>query len=142
VLNALSSLSPEAGTALGDGLEAAVTLTVASLEREGIRRAPGHDLPAVIVLQSDGAQNRGALSPMEAARRAKGAGIRVDGVALGTPDGVVKFGYGIYSSSIPVPPDPTTVAQIASVTGGAEFRAPTAARLEAIYSGLAASIAR
>ena len=141
LLNALSTLSPQAATGLGDGLGAAVTLTVASLKREGIRRAPGHDLPAVIVLQSDGAQNRGSLSPMQAARRAKAAGLRVDGVALGTRDGVVKFGFGNYASSVPVPPDPATVAQIAAVTGGVDFRAPTAARLRAIYSGLAASIA-
>jgi Ca-activated chloride channel family protein len=142
VLKALGSLAPDAGTSLGDGLASAVTLTVASLEREGIRRAPGHDLPAVIVLESDGAQNRGAVSPVEAAQRAKAAGIPVDGIALGSSDGVVSFGFGNFKSTVHVPPDPKTVARIAQVTGGTTFNAPSAARLHAIYSGLAARIAR
>ena len=142
VLKALGSLSPQAATGLGDGLAAAVTLTVASLAQQGIRRAPGHDLPAVIVLESDGAQNRGTITPLQAARRAKAAGLRVDGVALGTRNGVVKFGYGAYITHVPVPPDPKTVAQIAQVTGGETFTAPTAGRLQAIYSSLASSIAR
>jgi Ca-activated chloride channel family protein len=142
VLRALGLLSPEAGTGLGDGLTAAVNLTVASLAKDGIRRAPGNDLPAVIVLESDGAQNRGAVEPLAAARAAKAAGLRVDGIALGTHDGVVTFGFGAYTTHVPVPPDPQTVAAIARVTGGANFTATTAARLDAIYSGLAASIAR
>jgi len=142
VLHALGSLSAQAGTSLGDGLTAAVKVTVASLAKDGIRRAPGHDLPAVIVLESDGAQNRGAVKPLAAARAAKAAGLRVDGIALGTPKGSVAFGYGAYVTHVPVPPDPQTVAEIARVTGGANFAATTAARLDAIYGGLAASIAR
>jgi Ca-activated chloride channel family protein len=142
VLRALGSLVPEAGTSLGDGLTAAVKLTVASLAKDGIRRAPGHDLPAVIVLESDGAQNRGFVEPLAAARAAKAAGLRVDGIALGTRNGVVTFGFGAYLTHVPVPPDPQTVAEIARVTGGANFTATTAARLDAIYSGLAASISR
>ncbi len=142
LVRALGSLAPEAGTGLGDGLTLAVKVTVASLAKEGIRRAPGHRLPAVIVLESDGAQNRGAVEPLAAARAASAAGLRVDGIALGTRDGAVKFGFGLYTTHVPVPPDPQTVAVIAQVTGGANFTATTAARLDAIYSGLAASIAR
>ena len=146
VVHALGSLVPEAGTGLGDGLEAAVKLTVASLAKDGIRRAPGHELPAVLVLESDGAQNRGVIKPLAAARAAKAAGLRVDGIALGTRDGVVKFGgtgigHGVVlQTTVPVPPDPKTVAQIAQVTGGETFEAPTAARLQAIYSRLASTI--
>jgi Ca-activated chloride channel homolog len=132
VLQALGALSPQAATALGDGLAAAVRLTVASLADEGVRRVPGNDLPAVIVLESDGAQKRGTITPLQAGRRAKAAGLHVDGIALGTNQGVVKFGYGAYVSSVPVPPDPKTVAQIAQVTGGTSFTAPTADRLQAI----------
>src|SRR5579884_1743987 len=58
---ALSYLAPESGTALGDGLAAAVRLAVSSLARDGVRRVPGQYLPAAIVLESDGAQNRGLL---------------------------------------------------------------------------------
>ena len=141
---ALSTLSPVSGTSLGDGLAAAVKLTVASLAQEGIRRAPGNDLPAVIILESDGAQNRGAITPLQAALQAKAAGIRVDGVALGTPGGSVTFGYGIYAKyhPIPVPPDPQTVAQIARVTGGEPFTAPSSNRLGTIFRTLGSNISR
>ncbi len=142
VLTALGQLSPEAGTALGDGLAAAVKLTVGSLERDGIRRSPGHDLPATIVLESDGAQNRGALTPLMAAQLAKAAGIRVDGVALGTAHGTVTYGYGEYQQAIPVPPDPRAVALIARVTGGEAFTATDAQRLVGIYRRLGSNIAR
>src|SRR5262249_46494070 len=50
VRDALGYLMPEAGTALGDGLGAAVKLAVSSLARAGIHRQPGHYLPAAIVL--------------------------------------------------------------------------------------------
>src|SRR5213079_815207 len=81
ILTGLGLLGPEAGTALGDGLAAAVKLTIDALERQGIRRKQGHFLPAAIVLESDGAQNRGQVSPAQAAAVAKKAGIRVYGVA-------------------------------------------------------------
>jgi Ca-activated chloride channel family protein len=142
VLNGLASLSPEAGTALGDGLAAAVRLTVASLQRQGIRHVPGRSLPATIVLESDGAQNRGTVSPRQAAERAKNAGIRVDGVALGTPNGTVQFGFGNYQNRVPVPPDPRSVQLIANATGGESFAAASATRLSAIYRKLGATIGR
>lgn len=140
VRQALGYLTPEAGTALGDGLSAAVRLAVSSLAREGVRRQPGHYLPAVIVLESDGAQNRGVVQPAQAARQAKAAGIRVYGVALGTPNGVVSFGFGLYINSIPVPPDPGVVRQIANISGGKAYTARNAQRLSQIYNGLGSSI--
>jgi Ca-activated chloride channel family protein len=142
VLKGLRSLQPEAGTALGAGLAAAVKLAVTSLEQEGIRREPGHYLPAAIVLESDGAQNRGPVTPARAAQEAKKAGVRVYGVALGTPHGSVKFGFGIYQNSIPVPPDPHTVQSIARVTGGEAFTAANADRLDSIYRDLGSRLAR
>ncbi len=141
VRESLGYLTPEAGTALGDGLQAAVRLAVTSLARDGVQRAPGQQyLPAAIVLESDGAQNRGLLQPIQAARNAKAAGIRVDGVALGTPNGVVSFGFGLYINSIPVPPDPATVRMISNVTGGKAYTAQTANKLIDIYKSLGSSI--
>jgi Ca-activated chloride channel family protein len=136
----LGYLTPEAGTALGDGLSSAVKLAVSSLAQQGVHRQPGHYLPAVIVLESDGAQNRGQIQPAQAARQAKAAGVRVYGVALGTPNGVVSFGFGLYVNSIPVPPDPATVHQIANITGGKAYSARTAERLADVYKSLGDSI--
>src|SRR5205085_2161802 len=106
VREALGYLMPEAGTAIGDGLQVAVKLVQSSLARAGFQRRPGQQLPAAIVLMSDGPQNRGFLQPLQAARNAKAAGVKVYTVALGTPGGVVSFGFGLYINSIPVPPDP------------------------------------
>lgn len=140
VLGGLRSLGPVSGTALGDGLGTAVSMAEQALRREGIRHVEGQDVPAAIVLESDGAQNRGTLTPLAAARRAKADGIRVDGIALGTPRGAVQFGYGRFENSIPVPPDPKTVDRIAQVTGGQVFTARDAASLEAIFGRLGRQI--
>jgi Ca-activated chloride channel family protein len=142
VSDALDKLSPEAGTALGAGLGAAVTLAVGSLDKDGVHHSPGHDLPALIVLASDGAQNRGALTPVQAAKLAKAAGIRVDAIALGTRQGKVTYGSGMYHQSIPVPPDSKTVESIARITGGQAFVADDAGKLDAAYGELGAKIAR
>jgi Ca-activated chloride channel family protein len=137
----LSFLTPEAGTALGDGLQTAVRLAVSSLARDGVQRQPGQQyLPAAIVLESDGAQNRGILQPLQAAQLAKADGIRVYGVALGTQNGVVSTGFGLYINSIPVPPDPATVRQIAATTGGKAYTARTSSKLVDIYKSLGSSI--
>jgi Ca-activated chloride channel family protein len=142
VREALGYLTPEAGTAIGDGLQVAVKLVQSSLARAGFQRRPGQQLPAAIVLMSDGAQNRGLLQPLQAARNAKSAGLKVNTVALGTPGGVVSFGFGLYTNSIPVPPDPTTMRLIANATGGSTYSARSAERLSNIYKSLGSSIGR
>jgi Ca-activated chloride channel homolog len=142
VREALGYLMPEAGTAIGDGLQVGIKLVQSTLARAGVERRPGQQLPAAIVLMSDGAQNRGLLQPLQAARNAHAAGIKVYTVALGTPNGVVSFGFGLYINSIPVPPDPTTMRLIANTTGGSTYSARSAERLSNIYKGLGSSIGR
>ena len=142
VREALSYLQPEAGTAIGDGLQAGVQLARRGLEEEGITRKPGEPFPGAIVLLSDGAQNRGLLQPMKAAANAQTAGIRVHTVALGTDKGVVTFGFGQYANSIPVPPDPVTMRAIARETGGQTFSADDGTRLSDVYRSLGSSIGR
>src|SRR5439155_15346648 len=85
-------LSPEAGTAIGDGLGMAVHVAQTALA--GAPRAKDGKVPAAIVLLSDGAQTRGTLTPLDGAARAKAAGIRVFTVALGTKNGTLGFGGG------------------------------------------------
>jgi Ca-activated chloride channel family protein len=137
---AIAGLFPEAGTALGEGVDSAVKLAVASLKALRITRQGGKPLPALVVLESDGAQNRGAVPPDAAAAHAKAAGIGVDGVSLGTARGRVTFGEGQFTNSIPVPPDPAAVAAIAKATGGTSANARTAAELRAEYARLASSL--
>ncbi len=142
VREALGYLQPEAGTAIGDGLEVAVKQAVASLANDGVERRGNEDVPAAVVLLSDGAQNRGKLQPSEAAQHAREAGVRVYTVALGTPDGVVSFGFGLFVNSIPVPPDPPTMRAIARATGGKTYTAQSSSKLSSVYKTLGSSIGR
>jgi Ca-activated chloride channel family protein len=138
----ISLLEPEAGTAVGDGVATAVRMLNSSLRAAGYVRNPGEPLPGAIILLSDGAQNRGILQPLQAARLAKTSGIRVYPVSLGTPNGKVTFGFGAFTNSVPVPPDPVTMNQIATATGGKAYTAETASSVVQIYKTLGSSIGR
>jgi Ca-activated chloride channel family protein len=138
-------LSPEAGTAIGDGLGVAVQ--VVSTAVSGAPRGKDGKLPGAIVLLSDGAQTRGTLTPLQGAERARAAGIRVFTIALGTDHGTLGFGpfggygFGGGGRRFPVRPDPVTLAAIARQTGGTTFRAESASKVDAIYKQLGRSIA-
>ena len=142
IRQSIALLEPEAGTAVGDGIGVAVQMLKSSLHQAGYVRKPGKPVPAAIVLLSDGAQNRGILQPVQAARMAKQAGIRIYPVSLGTPQGKVTFGFGQFMNSVPVPPDPYTMSQIAAVSGGRSYTAQTAASVVQIYKTLGSSIGR
>jgi Ca-activated chloride channel family protein len=143
-------LAPEAGTAIGDGLQLAVQ-TVKSSVGDAPRSKDGK-IPGAIVLLSDGAQTRGTLSPLQGAALARNAGIRVFTVALGTNNGTLDpgaFGFGLGQGGFgvgprrrfPVRPDPVTLAAIARATDGKTYRAQSASKVQQIYKQLGASIA-
>lgn len=135
-------LAPQGGTALGNGVAAAVRLLVSTLSAAGVHHTAGTLLPAAIVLESDGAQNRGFFNAFSAGQLARAAGIPIYGVALGKPNGYVNDGTGYFALKIPVPPDPGTVGLLARMTGGAAFAATNAASLDATYRELGLSIGR
>ena len=113
----------EDGTAIGDGLGVALT----RLE-QAKRDAGGKRIGAFVVLMTDGANNRGALPPMQAAELAKSRGIPVYTIGSGK-DGYVpvpvyddhgrKMGYTRRLSDL----DEGTLREIAELTGGKYFRA-------------------
>ena len=89
-------LSPEGGTALGIGVaDRGQVCIVSTSRRRGATTEPGQFLPAAIVLESDGAQNRGTRQPLRGRQLAKAAGIRIYGVALGTRHGYIVQGTGL-----------------------------------------------
>ncbi len=100
----------------------------------------GTPLTAMVVL-SDGKSSTGQLDPLDAADEAAQAGVPVYTIALGTADGQVEvtdqFGQ---AQTIPVPPDPTTLADIAERTGARFFEAPTSSDLQAIYQGIGSKV--
>jgi Ca-activated chloride channel family protein len=106
----------------------------------------GTDKPAdkplvAAILLSDGANSVGQAQPLDAAQRAKTLGVPIYTIALGTPDGTVdvqdNFGQNV---TLNVPPDTQTLQQIASITGGQSFNAPTAAQLASVYDNLQSRI--
>jgi Ca-activated chloride channel homolog len=140
--SSLGTLTAQGGTELGDGLEAAIELVVSTLESAGVHRTPGGYLPGAVVLESDGAQDRGLITPQQAAALARASGVRIYGVALGTSKGVITEGRGVFLGTYPVPPDPGTVALLARVSGGEAFNATNATNLFSIYRSLGTSIGR
>jgi Ca-activated chloride channel family protein len=107
---------------------------------------PATDLPSgqplvAAILLSDGANSVGKAQPLEAAQRAKTLGVPIYTIALGTPNGTVEvqdqFGQ---TQVLDVPPDTATLDQIASITGGTAFNAPTAKDLASVYDNLQSRI--
>jgi Ca-activated chloride channel family protein len=129
IAQTLDLLTPDAGTAIGDGLVTAVAVAKSSLAREGIVAPPGGKLPAAIVLLSDGKQTQGTMSPLAGATRARRAGISVDTVALGTSKGVL--GYGPFAKR--VAPDAPLMRAIAKDSGGTTATARDAGQLTTFY---------
>lgn len=113
----------ERATAIGDAL----ALAVGRL----------HDVQAkskVIILLSDGESNAGVISPEEAAKAAKAAGIKVYTIGMGSDSPVAMrdiFGRQIQSDSHV---DEATLKMIAKTTGGEFFKAKTTGSLEQVYS--------
>jgi Ca-activated chloride channel homolog len=142
VVSNLKLLEPEGGTALGAAVESAVRVILTSLAGEGIRGRPGQQLPAAIVIESDGAQDRGMVTPLQGAEAAATAGIPIYGVALGTRHGFITEGEGPLSRSVRVVPDPGVMALLSRETGGESFSARTSAQLDSIYRRLALGINR
>ena len=150
VRESVGYLYPGARTAVGDALARSVELAQSLETPPPASDAPPPPVPAdpeeqpaqAIVLLSDGAQTVGALQPLEAAERARAAGIPVYTVALGTATGTVTFGYPPYERTIPVPPDTRTLREIAEVTDGKAYTAASQAKLNAVYEELGSRIGR
>ena len=108
----------------------------------GTGPATGGSQPLVAaILLSDGANSVGQGQPLDAAQQAAARGVPVYTIALGTPEGQVQVrnerGQLVVLN---VPPDRETLAQIAEITGGIAFDAPTAEDLRAVYENLQSRI--
>lgn len=132
----LNSLDSALGTAIGDAILRSVELAPESTADS----TPGEPTFSVLLL-SDGANSTGS-DPLEAIEVAKEAGIAIYTIALGTQSGTVELtDESGYAQTVPVPPDPETLRQIAEETGGRFFEAPTEADLQAVYDELGSQVA-
>ena len=128
---ALDSLKPGEGTAIGDAV--ALSLQVGQPKAETTEQPP----PRAIVLISDGARDGGRVDPVEAARTAKERGVPVYSVLVGTSQGQLEESLpGGLRRIIQVPPDPKTLEQISTTSGGELFTAVDAGGLSRVYEDL------
>jgi Ca-activated chloride channel family protein len=115
----------EDGTAIGMGLANAVSRLKDSKAKS-----------RVVILLTDGSNNRGDLSPMTAAEIAKSFGIRVYTIGVGTnkvaPYPMTVAG-GVQYVNIPVEIDTKTLSDIAASTNGDFYRATNNKELQQIY---------
>lgn len=113
------------GTAIGMGIANAVTRLKDSKAKS-----------KVIILLTDGTNNRGEISPMTAADIAKSFGIRVYTIGVGTngtaPYPVSVGGHTEYIN-VPVEIDTKTLSAIAGKTDGEFYRATSNSKLHDVY---------
>src|SRR5918992_1844856 len=137
VRSALDRLEGDVGTALGDAIVESVALAPDPEEQEDL--SGGKPLFAILLL-SDGANSVGR-EPLDVIDEAQDAGVPIHTIAFGTPQGTVEItnDFGV-TETFRVPPDPTTLRQVAEVTGGRFFEAPTEADLEAVYEEIGSQV--
>ena len=115
----------EDGTAIGMGLANSISRLKDSKAKS-----------KVIILLTDGSNNRGDISPLTAAEIAKQFGIRVYTIGVGT-NGTAPYPMPTYAGiqyvNVPVEIDEQTLIQIAGTTNGNYFRATSNSKLEEVY---------
>lgn len=115
------------GTAIGNGLATAINRL-----RESDAKSK------VIILLTDGVNNRGEIAPLTAAQIAKELGIKIYTIGVGT-EGEAPFpvfdnnGRVVQTVNMKVEIDEPMLRKIASETGGEYFRATDRQTLQAIY---------
>jgi len=127
VLARLEPGTVEDGTALGDGLLAAINR---------LRSSPSASRAVVVV--TDGRSNSGATSPAAAAEAARALGIRVHTIGIGARGGT-EFPVedplgGITWRKVSADLDEATLKEIAAVTGGSFFRADRPDSLRTVFT--------
>ena len=115
----------EDGTAVGMGIANAVSRLKESKAKS-----------KVIIMLTDGTNNRGDISPLTAAEIAKSFGIRVYTIGVGT-NGEAPYPYPVGGTvqyvKMKVEIDERTLTQIASTTEGNYFRATSNTKLKEVY---------
>jgi Ca-activated chloride channel homolog len=119
----------EDGTAIGVGLANAVK-----------RLKDSDALSKVVILLTDGVNNRGVIDPVTAAELAKAFGIRVYTIGMGSmgtaPFPVQDYFGRIIYQQMKVEIDEKVLQHIADITGGKYFRATDNQKLRQIYGDI------
>lgn len=116
----------EDGTAVGMGIANSVSRLKDSKAKS-----------KVIIMLTDGTNNRGDISPQTAAEIAKSFGIRVYTIGVGTNGEApypVNLGGIVEYTNVPVEIDEKSLGDIASTTDGRYYRATDDTKLKAVYA--------
>jgi Ca-activated chloride channel family protein len=128
---ALDSLKPGEGTAIGDAIALSAQLGREQLTEDGVRP------PKAVLLISDGAPDGGTTQPRQAAQKAKELEVPIYTVLVGTEQGVVEEELpGGLRTRIQVPPQPAVLQQVAQISGGEFFTATDDEDLKQVYEEL------
>ena len=115
-------LVQEQGTAIGSAIAAATTRLI---ERESKSK--------VIVLITDGSNNSGRLSPLEAAKHAAKLGVKIYTIAIGTEEGRLYNGRQAYPQK---EFDTKTLEEIARITQGEYYRVRSTDKLRETFQSI------
>jgi len=117
----------EDGTAIGTAIATAANR---------LRRSPGES--RVMIVMTDGENNRGEIDPVTAARAAAAYDIKIYTIGVGSegvaPIPIAQGMFGGYQyANLPVHIDEDLLREIAGITDGQYFRATNEAALDSIY---------
>ena len=117
----------EDGTAIGTAIATAANR---------LRRAPGRS--RVMIVMTDGENNRGEIDPLTAAQAASAFDIKIYTIGVGS-EGVapIPIGtgpFGVQYANLPVHIDEELLRNIADLSGGQYFRATNESALDSIYA--------
>src|ERR1700716_960186 len=130
VKDALGTLRPGGGTAIGDGYQDAIA-PIASITDPNSQKSKNY---AIVVLLPDGSSNTG-VAPETAAGNAAQAKIPIQTVGVGQRNQTTMVQGRVVDGV-----DEQALQQIASVTGGHYYYAADEAQLSKIYSDLGSKI--
>jgi len=116
----------EDGTAIGLAIAQAVN-----------RLKDGQAKSKVMIVLTDGVNNRGEIDPLTATQIARTFGIRIYTIGVGTRGEApypIQTPFGIRYQNVPVEVDEETLREVASMTDGKYFRATSNTALRDIYT--------
>jgi Ca-activated chloride channel homolog len=130
VLNNTELGAIEDGTAIGNALATCLN-----------RLRQSKSKSKVIILATDGVNNRGEIQPIDAAEIARTLGVKIYTIGIGTT-GTARVPiddpvYGKIYANMQVEIDETSLKQIAETTGGLYYRATDRPELEKIFNDIA-----
>jgi Ca-activated chloride channel family protein len=115
------------GTAIGTAIATAVN-----------RLRDSNATSKVVILLTDGLNNRGEIDPMTAAKAAEAVGVRIYTIGAGSEGEILRRVdgglFGPRQVRVKVEIDEDTLRDVAETTGGQYFRATSIEKLEAIYA--------